>query len=79
MRYAKLVDNCPQYAPRKIRIDDTVVYNPPEETLLSLGYKPVVYAERPTVEVGYYAQVHWTETDNAIEQSWTVEPVEQEL
>ena len=79
MRYAILTSNYPQYAPRKIRVEDTVVYNPPEDMLRVLGYKPVVYAERPAIETGYYAQAHWTDTGDAIEQSWTVEPVKQEL
>ena len=75
MRYAKLVNNYPSYAPRRLRVDNSWVYNPTEQQLLSDGYLPVVETEPPVVEDGYYAVPHWEEVDGEIVQNWTVEEI----
>ncbi len=76
MRYAKLINNYPSYAPRKMRVGDTVVYNPLPEQLLADGYMPVVETEPPEVDEQHYAEPHWTEQNGEIVQTWTVEVAE---
>ena len=39
MYYGKNVDGIVIYAPKKIQIEDTIVYNPTDEQLIGLGYK----------------------------------------
>ena len=75
MRYAKLVKNYLSYAPRKLRVEETWVYNPTEQQLFADGYLPVIETEPPEVEDGYYAAPHWTEQNGNIVQSWTVEEI----
>lgn len=76
MNYAKLINDDLQYAPRKMGVDDTVVYNPLPEQLLAAGYLPVIETEPPVTEDGFYAEPHWAEENGAIVQSWTVEEAE---
>lgn len=75
MRYAKLINNYPSYAPRRMKIGSVIVYNPTDAQLLSEGYLPVIEAEPPEVEDGYYAAPHWTEQNGQIVQSWTIEEI----
>lgn len=74
MNYAKLIDGNIAYSPRHISVGEYVVYNPASEMLTAAGYKPVTYADPPEVEPGYIAVPGWVETDEAIVQTWTVEP-----
>lgn len=75
MRYAKLIDGYPSYAPRKIRIGSKWVYNPTDAQLLSDGYLPVIETDAPETDAQHYAVPHWTEQNNQIVQSWTVEEI----
>lgn len=78
MRYAKLIDNYPQYAPNPILVSENWIGNPPGEVYESEGYKPVVYTEPPgEPDEGYVWREVWTETDDSIVQGW--EQVEAEL
>ena len=81
MRYAKLENGFPQYAPRKLRVGDAVVYNPIPEQLFNAGYLPVIETTPPEAEDGYYATPHWAEVDGEIVQSWEIVeiPVSDEL
>lgn len=74
MNYAKLIDGAIVYAPRKLNVGEAVVYNPYPEMLVEAGYKPVRYTEAPEVEPGYIAAPGWEETEDAIIQTWHVEP-----
>ena len=76
MKYAKLINDFPSYAPRRMLIGSAWVYNPTDAQLLAEGYLPVVETEPPVVEDGYYAAPHWTEQNGQIVQSWTVEVAE---
>lgn len=76
MKYAKLINDYPQYAPRKMPVGDDIVYNPTDTMLEAAGYLPVVETDPPEVETGYYAVPHWAEVDGEIVQSWTVEEAE---
>lgn len=73
MRYAKLVNNYPSYAPRRMRIDSSIVYNPTDAQLLAEGYLPVVETDAPEVDERREATPHWTIQNHQIVQSWTVE------
>ena len=73
MRYAKLINNYPSYAPRRMRIGSVIVYNPTDTQLLSEGYLPVNEMPMPDVDVQHYAEPHWAIENNQIVQSWTVE------
>ena len=75
MRYAKLINFHPSYAPNPITVDGIRYGNPPAEILLEQGYKPVTFTDPPSVEAGYRPVESWTETDKAIVQGWTVEEV----
>lgn len=74
MTYAKLIEGQIVFAPRKIRGPEYTTYNPPAEMLIEAGYKPVTYTDPPEVEEGYVAVPGWEETEEAIVQTWTVEP-----
>ena len=74
MRYAKLIDGAIQFAPRKLAVGEYVVYNPVADMLTEARYKPVQYTEAPEVEPGYIAIPGWTETEEAIVQTWSIEP-----
>ena len=72
MHYAKLINNYPSYAPRRMRIGDAWVYNPTGEQLLAEGYLPVSETEPPETDALHYAEPHWTEQNNQIVQTWEV-------
>lgn len=75
MRYAKLVNDYPSYAPRRIRIGSAWVYNPTDAQLLAEGYLPVVETDAPEVDERHEATPHWAIQNHQIVQSWTVEEV----
>ncbi len=75
MRYAKLINNYPSYAPRRMRIGNAWVYNPTAAQLLSEGYLPVAETKPPETDAQHYAVPHWTEQNGQIVQSWTVEEI----
>ena len=74
MMYGKLIDGAIVYAPRRLPVGRAVIYNPTEEMLIDAGYKPVTYTDPPETDPGYVAVPGWTETGEAIVQTWTVEP-----
>ena len=75
MKYAKLVNNYPSYAPRRIRIGSVVVYNPTDAQLLSEGYLPVIETDAPETDERHFATPHWAIENNQIVQSWTIEEI----
>ena len=70
MRYAKLINNYPSYAPHRLRVGETWVYNPTETQLLDAGYLPVIETEPPVTDEFHYAEPHWAIENNQIVQSW---------
>lgn len=70
MKYAKLIDNRLQYAPKKIRRGDSITFNPPAEMLLEEGYLPVRETEQPEVEEGYYLSPVYTQEADEIVVTW---------
>ena len=72
MKYAKLINNYPSYAPRRLLIGSAWVYNPTDAQLRAEGYLPVIETEPPEMDERHYAEPHWAEENGQIIQSWTV-------
>ena len=71
MRYAKLINGRPSYAPNPIIHNGRRIGNPPGEVYEAEGYKHVIYADQPEPQgVGWWIET-WTETDEAIVHSWS--------
>ena len=80
MRYAKLINNYPQYAPNPILHNGLWYGNPPASIYKAEGYKPVRYTDAPDVETGFVAVPGWREDEDEIVQTWEiVEAPEPEL
>lgn len=74
MKYAKLINGYPQYAPNIIPWHNFVVINPDSEKLTEQGYKPLTVTEpQGDAPEGCVWREIWTETENAITLGW--EPV----
>lgn len=71
MRYAKLINGNPQFAPNPILRDGLWYGNPPSEVYEADGYKQVEYTNQPeSPSTGWWVET-WTETEDAIVQGWT--------
>jgi len=71
MKYAKLINAFPTFAPNPIRHNGLWYGNPPGEIYEAEGYKPVVYNDRPTEPAeGYQWSETWSETAEEIVQGW---------
>ena len=73
--YAKLKDGNFVEAPRKLEINGNWVWNAPSEAYLAQGWKAVRFTDEPEPIEGYYWQSGWTETETEIVQTWTQEPL----
>lgn len=73
MKYAKLINGFPAYAPNPIKHNGLWYGNPPGSVYEAEGYKPVRYTDPPTPEPGYIAVPSWAETAEEIVQTWTEE------
>lgn len=73
MKYAKLINGFPAYAPNPILHDGLWYGNPPGEIYEAEGYKPVRYTDPPTEPgEGYQWSETWSETDTEIVQGWVL-------
>ena len=73
MKYAKLINNFPSYAPNPILIDGAYIGNPPGSVYEAEGYKPVVYSDPPgEAPAGYQWTETWSEEDGNIQQGWVL-------
>lgn len=71
MRYAKLKNGYPIYAPNPIVIGDRLLGNPEDSVYVSLGYKPLRLTEQPEPQGdGYYAE-SWDDSAGEIVQRWS--------
>ena len=75
MRYAKLINNYPSFAPRRLHIGSVIVYNPTDAQLETEGYLPVIETPMPETDERHYAEPHWSTENWQIVQSWTVEEI----
>ena len=70
MKYAKLIENQLEFAPRTVMIDNTY-YNPtPLSWLQTNGWKLVQYNKQPDYEEGWYYEEKWEETKTELVQKW---------
>jgi len=73
MKYAKLINGYPSFAPNPILHAGLWYGNPPGSVYEAEGYKPVVYNDRPTEPgEGYQWQETWGETAEEIVQDWVL-------
>ena len=73
MKYAKLINNLPAYAPNPVLHDGLWYGNPPGEVYTAEGYKPVTFTEPPTEPTEGYQWVEtWSETETEIVQGWVL-------
>lgn len=73
MKYAKLINSYPVFAPNPILHAGLWYGNPPGEVYTAEGYKPVRYADPPTEPTeGYQWSETWSETDTEIVQGWVL-------
>lgn len=70
MKYAKLINNYPSFAPNPILHDGLWYGNPPSEIYEAEGYKPVRYTDPGEAPEGYYWVETWAETGGEIVQGW---------
>lgn len=77
--YGKLIDGVLRYAPNKLNGDGVVVYNPPAEMYLELGWKTVEHTDPPEAPSGYYYESGWEEQTDAIVQTWTLAPLPDDI
>ena len=71
MKYAKLINNYPTYAPNPVLHNGLWYGNPPGEIYEAEGYKPVRYTEPPAEPTeGYQWSETWSETDTEIVRGW---------
>ena len=71
MRYAKLIDGRPVYAPNPILHNGLWFGNPPGSVYEADGYKPVQYTDPPgEPDEGYQWVEKWVETETTILQGW---------
>ena len=71
---AKLVSGALQYAPKKIYIENQLVFNPTDEQLKAQGYKEVENTEAPSVLTKTQTAVSsYVEQDGKIVQQWSIE------
>lgn len=72
---AKLIGGAISYAPKQVKIGDSVVFNPTEEQLKQLGYKELEFSEEPKIEVKTQKAVpRFEEQEDKILQVWDVLP-----
>lgn len=72
MRYAKLINNHPSFAPNPILHNGLWYGNPPGSVYEAEGYKPVSLTDQPETGIGYTAVDGWAETETEIIQTWEI-------
>ena len=76
MKYAKLINNTPSYAPNPILINGVYIGNPPGEVYEAEGYKPVVYSNpHGEAPAGYQWVETWSEEEGNIVQDWVLDEI----
>lgn len=76
MKYAKLINSYPAYAPNPILHNGRWHGNPPGEVYEAEGYKPVVYSDFPgEAPAGFQWVETWSEEDGNIQQGWVLEQI----
>mgnify|MGYP006908811386 CR=1 FL=1 len=68
--YGKLIDAHLHLAPKCVIIEGKKSWNADKDTMLSLGWKPLVFTAVPEDVPGFYFESTWKETAKKITQSW---------
>lgn len=77
---AKLINGVIQYAPKKIYIDNKLIFNPSDEQLKSQGYQEVEYTDQPNVVTKTQTAIPiYIEQDGKIVQQWSIEASQLDL
>lgn len=77
--YAKLIDGMLVFAPNKLPVGNTIVWNPTSEMLLEAGYKLMVYADPPDPPEGYDYEFYYEEEKYEIHQYYTLVELPDEI
>lgn len=72
MTYGKLENGYIQFAPKKLIIGDSAVYNPTNEQYTADGWKPCEFSDMPVAEIGYHVEESWADNGEALVQSWEI-------
>lgn len=71
--YAKLINGTLRSATKKVDYNGKLIFNPPDDVLLDMGYFPVTYTDMPTdAPDGQHYESSWSQTDAEIVQVWTL-------
>lgn len=74
---AKLEDGSIKYAPKKIVVDGTTIYNPTDEMLKQQGYKEVQSTIAPEVKTKTQMAVsNWVDSGEYITQEWSLKNIQ---
>ena len=77
--YAKLLNGVLKTAPKHITVNGNNIWNADATTMLSQGWKPVVFTDHPEAPSGYMYTDGWTEGDDEIVQTWTLTELPDEV
>lgn len=72
VEYGKLINGILQPAPKKIKTNEGIVYNPSYEMIQPLGYLPLHYTDAPEVDEDHYLSCSWSEINNELVQEWHI-------
>lgn len=70
MKYAKLIEGQPVFAPNPIIVEGFLVGNPPADIYAAQGYKPVVVLDQPEAQGDGYFSKTWADNGAEIVQGW---------
>ena len=70
--YGYLESEVLYFAPNPLTIESTRVWNPTGEMYETMGYKEIIFTDKPETEEGYHAESGWEERETEIIQVWTV-------
>lgn len=77
MRYAKIINGEPCFAPNPVTAGTNRIGNPPGSVYTAQGYKAVQETPYPAEEAepGCRWELQWVESADALTQSWVQRPV----
>lgn len=70
MKYAKLIEGRPVFAPNPIIVEGFLVGNPPADIYTAQGYKPVVVLDQTEAQGDGYFSETWEDNGTEIVQGW---------
>lgn len=68
--YAKLNNGALQPAPKRLKHEDRIIFNPTESALRLAGYKPVRATDHPQSGDDFYFVPKYEETETEIVETW---------